>query len=138
MRLDALNILAYREHDPDPPGEVPVPFDGSVALRLLPGDCSLALVAVFKPEADDRGPSHPVPWIFVTHAEEDGAVAYATTRLAAHTSERADDGSQVVAFYDLPFRPARAGDHALLVEVADGGRIESHDWMVRVRQTYRA
>ncbi|MFA7296983.1 MAG: hypothetical protein WC211_07340 [Dehalococcoidia bacterium] len=137
MRLEALDVLTYTEHDPDR-AVTTMPFDGAVALRLLPGDCSLALAAVFVPDPGDDAATHRVPWLFVTHAEESGATAYATARLIARSVERAEDGRRIEARYDLGLRPARAGLHTLLVEVADGPQITSLEWSLRVTHAYRA
>jgi hypothetical protein len=116
----------------------PTPFEDSIALRLLPGDCTLALVGVFTGEATEGQESRALPRLFVTHAEEGGAVAYAVVPLIPASIERREDIGEVVAHYELPFRPARAGQHALLLEVADGGLIEEHDCAIRVRHAYNA
>jgi hypothetical protein len=137
MRLDALDVLAYAERDPDRVVTT-TPFDGAVALRLLPGDCSLAVEAAFLPDAGDDLATHRVPWLFVTHAEEGGATAYSTVRLVPTAVERDEHRQRLLARYDLAFQPARAGLHVLLVEVADGAQITSLDWSLRVTHDYRA
>ena len=49
MQLTLLAIAAYTEHDPDRI-EAQTPYDDAIALRLLPGDCTLSLVAEFSCE----------------------------------------------------------------------------------------
>ena len=137
MRLEALDVLVYTEYDPDR-AVTTTAFAGVVALRRLPGECSLTLAAAFVPDPGDDVRTHRVPWLFITHAEEGGATTYTTTRLVSTAVERAEDGSRVVARYDLGFQPARAGLHALLVEGADGGQITSLDWSLQVTHAYRA
>lgn len=137
MQLTYLEIASYTEHDAD---RVPTstPFEESIALRVLPGDCTLSLVAVFSGAAAEVRESRTLPRIFVTHPEEGGAVAYSVVPLTPSGIERREDAGEVVARYELPFRPARAGAHSLLLEVGYGGDIVSHDWGIRVRHAYNA
>jgi len=134
MQLRSLAVVRYVEHDPD---RVPSPtsFDTSVALRVLPGECTLTLTAVFDYESVEMHRPYSLPMLFMTHSEEEGASAYSVARLDPYGIEQTEDGAAVVAFYDVLFKPARAGWHALFVEVANGGQIESRDWTVRVRRS---
>ncbi len=137
MELTSLDIASYTEHDAD---RVPTstPFEDSIALRLLPGDCTLSLVAVFSGDAVEVRESRTLPRMFVTHPEEGGAVAYSVVPLMPSGIERREDAGEVVARYELSFRPARAGSHSLILEVGYGNEIVSHDWGIRVRHAYNA